>query len=187
MVETKHLILRNASFADLDQFAEWESRASVIEHFCVIDGKRDLDTVTKIFHQVTRDDYRRWLSIVHKPEMKLIGRVGITCIDPINDSMDLTIIYIAEKDMRGKGLGEEAIRGVLEMAFTEMNMHRVTLSHFLDDPISERLYDKIGFRKEGIMKKAGRQGKEYNDLQLRAILREEWEEQVEMAELAEQE
>ncbi|MBQ6622053.1 MAG: GNAT family N-acetyltransferase [Mogibacterium sp.] len=186
MIETKNLILRNASFADLDRFAEWESRENVIRHFC-IDGKRDLDTLTKVFHQVTKDDSQRWLTIVYKGSMKPIGRVGITCIDPINDSMDLTIVYIADDEMRGRGFGEETIRGVLELAFTEMNMHRVTLDHFLDDKVSSHLYDKIGFRKEGIMKSAGRQGNEYNDLQLRAMLKEEWEEQVEMAELAGQE
>ena len=54
------------------------------------------------------------------------------------------------------------------------------IDHFLDDMVSEHLYDSIGFRKEGIMKNAGRQGNDYFDLQMRAILKEEWEEQKEI-------
>jgi RimJ/RimL family protein N-acetyltransferase len=94
--------------------------------------------------------------------------------------MDLTIIYIAETSLRGKGYGIEGIRAVLEYAFSVMNLHRLSINHFLDDVVSERLYDKIGFRKEGIMKSAGKQGNEFNDLQLRAMLKEEWEEQKEI-------
>lgn len=176
MVETEHLIVRNASFADLDIFAEWESRDDVIEHFC-LDHVRDLDTLTSDFHMVTHDPSRRWLTIMLKNSRTPIGRVGINNIDPINNSMNLKIIYIGDMKYRGKGYGIEAIRACLEYAFFEVGLHRIAIDHFLDDEVSERLYDHIGFRKEGIMKSAGRSGDSYYDLQLRAILKEEWEEQ----------
>lgn len=179
MVETGHLIVRNASFADLDTFAEWESRDDVIEHFC-LDRKRDLDTLTDDFHAVTHDDSRKWLTIMLKNSRKPIGRVGINNIDPINNSMNLKIIYIGDAENRGKGYGREALRAVLEYSFFEMDLHRVVIDHFLDDVVSEHLYDSIGFRKEGVMKSAGRKGDEYFDLQMRAITKEEWEEQKEI-------
>ena len=115
-----------------------------------------------------------------KGNRKPIGRIGINDIDPINNSMNLKIIYIGDACYRGKGYGSESIRAVLEYAFSEMNLHRVAIDHFLDDVVSEHLYDSIGFRKEGIMKNAGRQGNDYFDLQMRAILQEEWEEQKEI-------
>ncbi len=176
MVETEHLILRNASFADLDTFAEWESNEDVIEHFC-LDHVRDLDTITKDFHMVTHDPTRRWLTIMLKENRTTIGRVGINNIDEINNSMNLKIIYIGDMKYRGKGYGIETIRACLEYAFFDLGLHRVAIDHFLDDAVSENLYNHIGFRKEGIMKSAGRQGDNYSDLQLRAILKEEWEEQ----------
>ena len=153
MVETEHLIVRNASFADLDTFAEWESRDDVIEHFC-LDHKRNLDTLTDDFHDVTHDSSRKWLTIMLKENRKPIGRIGINDIDPINNSMNLKIIYIGDACYRGKGYGSESTRAVLEYAFSEMNLHRVAIDHFLDDMVSEHLYDSIGFRKEGIMKKS---------------------------------
>ena len=179
MVETEHLIVRNASFADLDTFAEWESRDDVIEHFC-LDRKRNLDTLTDDFHDVTHDPSGKWLTIRLKGNRKPIGRIGINDIDPINNSMNLKIIYIGDACYRGKGYGSESIRAVLEYAFSEMDLHRVAIDHFLDDVVSEHLYDSIGFRKEGIMKNAGRQGNDSFDLQMRAILQEEWEEQKEI-------
>ena len=178
MVQTEHLIIRNASFADVDKFAEWESREDVIEHFC-IDGIRDIDAVTDEFHKVIRSRTQKWLSIVLKPD-RLIGRIGITDIDEINDSLDLTIIYIADENMRGKGYGKEAVAGALEYAFKEMNMHRVTIDHFATDERGAHLYDTLGFRREGVLVRAGKHNDEYYDLIARAILREEWEEQQEM-------
>ena len=63
MVETEHLIVRNASFADLDTFAEWESRDDVIEHFC-LDHKRNLDTLIRVsrhFLSKFQSGRRRWI------------------------------------------------------------------------------------------------------------------------------
>lgn len=71
MITTDNLIIRKASFADCDDFARWESRENVIQHFC-IDGKRDLDAVIDQFHKVTHDNSRMWLTILDKkPETPL--------------------------------------------------------------------------------------------------------------------
>lgn len=179
MIETEHIILRKASFADCDLFAEWESRDNVIEHFCTT-GKRNLDTITDEFHDVIHDQTREWLSLVDKKSGKVIGKVDITCIDKINDSINIAIIYIADDHMRGKGLGTEAIETVLQHAFKDLNMHRVTVSHFTDDEVPSHLYTKLGFRTEGHLKLAGKRSHKYYDMVMRAILKEEWEEQREI-------
>ena len=179
MIETNHIILRKASFADCDLFAEWESRENVIEHFCTT-GKRDLDTITDEFHNVIHDTTREWLTIVEKSSKKPLGKIDITNIDSINDSLNIAIIYLADESARGKGYGTESIEALLRHAFEELGTHRVTVSHFPDDTIASHLYTKLGFRTEGILKLAGKRSKEYFDMELRAILVEEWEEQKEI-------
>ena len=96
MIETDHIILRKASFADCDLFAEWESRETVIEHFCTT-GKRNLDTITDEFHNVIHDPSREWMTIVEKSSKKPLGKIDITNIDPINDSLNIAIIYLADE------------------------------------------------------------------------------------------
>ena len=51
---------------------------------------------------------------------------------------------------------------------------------FPDDKVASNLYTKLGFRTEGILKLAGKRSNEYFDMELRAILVEEWDEQNEM-------
>ena len=72
------------------------------------------------------------------------------------------------------------MEALLVHAFEELTAHRVTVSHFPDDVVASHLYTKLGFRTEGILKLAGKRSHEYFDMELRAILKEEWEEQNEM-------
>lgn len=115
MIETDHIILRKASFADCDLFAEWESRETVIEHFCTT-GKRNLDTITDEFHNVIHDPSREWMTIVEKSSKKPLGKIDITNIDPINDSLNIAIIYLADEAARGKGYGTESMEAQIGRA-----------------------------------------------------------------------
>ncbi len=69
-------------------------------------------------------------------------------------------IGIGERAYRGQGLGTEAVRLTLQYAFTELNLHRVSLSVFEYNPRALRSYEKAGFqvegRERGALKRDGR-------------------------------
>ena len=88
--------------------------------------------------------------------------------------MDITRIYIADKAIRGTGLGEEALRAALKLAFEEMNRERVTLDHFTGNQIASHLYLKVGFQYEGVMRHGGKKDGKYIDLHLMSMLRDEY-------------
>ena len=92
------------------------------------------------------------------------------------DSLDITRIYIADTNDRGRGYGREALELILKWAFDEMDMERVTLDHFADNRIAASLYEKTGFRREGIMRCGGKKNGRYVDLWLMSMLREEFHE-----------
>ncbi len=63
---------------------------------------------------------------------------------------------------------------VLRFAFTEINLHRVTLTVFEYNPRAVRSYEKAGFRHEGRIRGALlRDGKRW-DMFFMGILRDEW-------------
>ena len=86
----------------------------------------------------------------------------------------MTRIYIAGRENRGKGYGEEALLLILRWAFEEMKAERVTLDHFEDNVIAASLYDKLGFAREGVMRHSGKKNGRYIDMCLRSMLREEY-------------
>ncbi len=81
-------------------------------------------------------------------------------------------------NQRGKGYGEEALRLVLEFAFINLHMERVTIDHFEKNKPAAALYEKIGFQTEGLMRNAGKKNGKYINLQLKSMLRAEYYDKI---------
>lgn len=173
MMIGEQVYLRKSTFEDCSTFAQWETTPAVTKFF-TIDDDRDYEEVTREFLQREGDDTKAQFTICLTETDELVGRIYVGNIDTHYDSLDITRIYIANPDMRGKGLGEEALRLALKWAFEEMGCQRVTLDHFSDNVIAAALYKKIGFVPEGTMRDAGKKNGEYVDLCLMSILRDEY-------------
>lgn len=87
-------------------------------------------------------------------------------------------IGLGERDYWGKGYGTDAMRVILNYAFSELNLDRVSLNVFDYNPRARRSYEKAGFEEEGRSREfLLKDGKRY-DLIFMGILRSEWEELV---------
>ena len=172
-MESKHLVLRNTVFSDCEQFAEWEAQKSVNQFF-TMDDDRDYEEIVRDFILSSQDRTKEMFTILLKPDEVPIGRIILSRIDKEEDSLDLTRIYIADQEQRNHGYGEEAIRLILEYAFINLHMERVTIDHFSANETARYLYHKIGFRDEGTMRHAGKKNGRYYDLCLMSMLRSEY-------------
>ena len=84
-------------------------------------------------------------------------------------------IGIGERDDWGKGYGTDALRIILRYAFTELNLHRVSLGVFSYNQRAIRSYQKAGFKHEGSGRESLlRDGQRFDD-QYMGVLRSEWE------------
>jgi len=103
-----------------------------------------------------------------------IGMTGLHGIDFVSRFATLGI-FIGEKNMQGEGYGTEAIELVLKHAFLTLNLNRVELTSMEFNERALGCYNKIGFVKEGCLrKKQYKQGK-YCDEIVFSILRSEWQ------------
>jgi len=83
-------------------------------------------------------------------------------------------IGIGDKGYWGRGVGTEAMSLLMRYAFTELNLHRLSLTVFEYNERAIRMYEKLGFRIEGINRDYHfREGRRW-DLVCMGILREEW-------------
>ena len=172
MLETRNLILRESVFDDCVLFAEWEKRADVQEFF-TMNEDRDYEEIVRNFINYSQDPTKELFTITIKPSGTPIGRIYLSRIDHEEDSMDITRIYIADTEQRNKGYGEEALRCILEYAFINHHMERVTIDYFTRNMPARHLYHKIGFTDEGTMRHAGKKNGKYYDLCLMSMLRSE--------------
>ncbi|HJZ49075.1 MAG TPA: GNAT family protein [Roseiflexaceae bacterium] len=83
-------------------------------------------------------------------------------------------IAIGDPARQGQGYGGEALELALQFAFQELNLHRVQLTVFNYNQRAIALYEKLGFRREGVYREhIQRDGARY-DMYLYGILRPEW-------------
>lgn len=87
-------------------------------------------------------------------------------------------IGIGDRAYWGKGYGSDAMRVALRFAFTELNLHRVSLFLFDYNTRALRSYEKVGFVVEGRLRQAMARGGQRQDDLCMGILRDEWEEKV---------
>jgi RimJ/RimL family protein N-acetyltransferase len=105
---------------------------------------------------------------------RLIGEIGFEDEDMPHDEA-FVVIGLGERDIWGKGYGTDAMRIILRYAFTELNLHRVSLTVSEYNPRAIQSYLNAGFVEEGRLRgDEYRDGRRY-DLIYMGILREEWE------------
>ncbi len=62
-------------------------------------------------------------------------------------------IWIAEEHW-DRGYGTDAVRTLCRFGFREMNLQRIALSVYETNPRGRRAYEKVGFKEEGIRRRA---------------------------------
>lgn len=82
--------------------------------------------------------------------------------------------YWIRSDMTSKGLGTEATARALQVAFQELQMHRVTTRIAVGNVASERIVQKLGFLKEGTLRDEVKVGGKWLDHTVWGILESEW-------------
>jgi RimJ/RimL family protein N-acetyltransferase len=74
----------------------------------------------------------------------------------------------------GRGYGTEAMELLLSFAFHELNLHRIQLTVFDYNRRAIALYEKLGFRREGVFREFMQRDGRRHDMLLYGLLRQEW-------------
>jgi RimJ/RimL family protein N-acetyltransferase len=102
-----------------------------------------------------------------------VGDIGLFDLDLVNGSAGLGIL-IGEAGDRGRGLGTDALRAMLGFSFGLLRLERVWLDVYDFNPGARRLYERVGFVHEGVLRRAVFREGRYVDVHRMAILADEW-------------
>ena len=83
--------------------------------------------------------------------------------------------YWVRSTVINNGIGSEATARVMQVAFEELGLHRVTLRIATGNSSSERIAEKLGFVHEGLLRKEVLVAGEWLDHSLWAILEDEFQ------------
>ena len=118
-------------------------------------------------------DGRLDLAVVDRATDELVGEVVINQVDCDNRSANFRTLVGPQG--RDRGLGTEAARLIIDHAFAELGLHRISLEVFAFNPRARRVYEKVGFRSEGVLRDALRFDGAWVDAEVMAMLRPDWE------------
>ena len=80
-----------------------------------------------------------------------IGQVNYNKIDLNNKNVELDIILGAEKHI-SKGYGTDALRALVKHLFKNFDINKIWIEVRRNNPRAIRAYQKIGFKKEGVLR-----------------------------------
>lgn len=165
------VILREQREEDTAFFAYWFSQPEIMFR-CGFTEPTDAEKECRRISEDHRSGDSVWFTITDR-EGTVIGETGLLRMFPAWHCTDLTII-IPDPDMQHKGYGTEAIGMMLDMAFQEYEMNRVSIGVVGLNTDALAFYKKIGFKQEGIQEQGYFYNGEYSDFVMMRVLREEW-------------
>lgn len=114
------------------------------------------------------------LAVVDNASGRCVGEVVLNQWDPGNHSCNFRILL--GPGGRGRGLGTEATRLVVGYGFERLALHRISLEVYAFNARARRVYEKVGFRPEGVLRESLRYRNEWIDATVMSILAPEWAE-----------
>jgi len=99
------------------------------------------------------------------------GGIGLRA-DEMNG--DAEIGYWIGAVYEGQGLVTRACRALIDRAFADLGLHRVTIRVAPDNARSRAIPERLGFREEGVTREAGRSALGHHDLVVYGLLDREW-------------
>jgi RimJ/RimL family protein N-acetyltransferase len=104
----------------------------------------------------------------------VVGHIELNNISYLHRFASVSRVLVGEASARGQGVGEQMMRRVMEIGFERLGMHRLELVVFDFNAPAIRLYEKVGFVKEGHIREARRLGDDYWSHYVMSILEREW-------------
>ena len=176
MILGERVRLRPVEREDLPRFVRWfgdpEVRAGLSVHlgFSLAGEERWFEQVL----QRPTDEQPLAIDVrTGRDQWEHIGSAGYHGIDWRNRSAEIGIV-IGEKRYWNQGLGTEVVHLLLQHGFETLNLRRVFLRVFEDNPRAQRAYEKAGFVLEGRLRQAEYRRGTYRDVRLYSVLQEEW-------------
>ncbi len=171
-----NVMLRPMTEQDTDNVIKWRNSPSVMENFIFrtpLDREAHLNWYN---NRVLTGDVAQFI-IVDTDTDTDVGSVYLRDIDKQHKKCEFGI-FIGEESCRGKGIGSSAAKLILDYAFQELELNRVFLRVFAQNPRAIKSYEKAGFKHEGTFRDDVIIDGVAYDMVFMAILKEEWEKGV---------
>ena len=167
MLEGKNVNLRVVEKEDLALIAEWTAYPDFVGEYNSFWQKSKAEWQKRYDNLLAEE---KWFFVEKKDGTK----VGFIQHFPAEHSQEVGYLLVPSE--RGKGYCSEAAELMVDYLFLSKDTVRIQAHTNVRNAASQKVLEKIGFKKEGVVRKSDFVKGEWTDLILYSILREEWKE-----------
>jgi len=170
----QRVFLRALEEGDLERTYRWHNDPEL--YSALVDGFRFVSHQAEREWLAKRTNYSVSevnLAICLSPGGDHIGNVYLRPIDLVSRNAVLGI-FIGERANRGRGFGEQALRAALRHAFLDLGLEKVYFEVLAENATAVRLYERVGFKTEGRLRKQVFKNGNFKDALVMGILAEEF-------------
>jgi RimJ/RimL family protein N-acetyltransferase len=160
---------------DILEIQKWHNDVSFMRYYDIVSAiPKDNEDVKEMISEIRKSSTSYIFAVKNREHKELVGVTGFENIS-WNNGTALIYIGIGDEKNRGRGYAKEALRLTIDFGFEELNLHRIELTVLEYNEPAIKLYERLGFKREGVYREfIHRDGKRY-DMYLYGILRSEWD------------
>lgn len=166
--------LRPLKIDDLEKTHEWRNNSELVKLTQGIRFPKTMEMDRDWFGHALNDKSNRniYFGLEELSTKKYIGVFQLTNIDYISRNGVLGFI-IGDMENQGKGYGYQANSLLINFAFHQLNLKKI-ISYIVEDNIpSIKLFNKLGFKQEGILKKHFYVDRTYKNVVIMSLINNE--------------
>lgn len=169
----QNIYLRILEETDIPLTTKWINDPEISEIMGYLPVK-PLASQEQWYKSIANDNSRYIFAVCDKLTNEHIGNVGLGNIDYVHRHCMFNI-FLVKRENRSRGIGTEATRLLLNFAFGKLNMNKVhlrTSARFIE---ANKMYLRLGFVNEGVMRQHYYTNGAYEDKIIYSILKSEYE------------
>ena len=120
------------------------------------------DDIKNYVMKMKEDSSVLFMAIISRNDNRHIGNIKLGPISRHHQRAYISF-FIGDKSYRGKGIATEAVRLLSDYAFRDLSLAKVIGGCYSNNSGSKKVFEKAGFKLEGILKKQFRYENEFVD------------------------
>jgi [ribosomal protein S5]-alanine N-acetyltransferase len=166
------IILRSIKINDAnEEYLSWLNDSDTVKGLATEAGT-NLSSLISYVQSAIDNTNTTMLAICDVASRKHIGNIKLDNFDWIANTCELGIL-VGDKNYWAKGIGYEACKLILLFAFNELEIRKVILAVYENNTSAIKLYEKLGFIKEGQLRKHIMKDNIYYDKYYMGIFKDE--------------
>jgi RimJ/RimL family protein N-acetyltransferase len=169
ILETTRLKLRPLEESDGEAIEEFMSVKGVTDYLLFFSYPLQKDSVKNWLRSVldASAEFCAYWGITHRGEDKVVGIISLT-LDNYHHKGEIG--FWLAKDRWNRGLMTEATWRVIEYGFETLHLHRIEITHMVENKASRRVVEKLGFQPEGCWREGHYKDGRWRDVSLYGML-----------------